>query len=255
MKFTHTLVLLLLTVASSLAQEVFINPTSVTLTQQGAVTVIVTDNSSIAGADTVTVGSIQATNLPVSTTSNTSSSVTIANGAANGTLDAGNYPVTIDGNPQQVTVILWNEPSSSGGLSISQVQLVNTSGNTVDQISFQAFVASQTQQQIGVLQIQIASMQQYYPDAEIAPMQQQLVNLQSAYDQLTGELTITAVVTAQNGKDGANGSNARKPDDTLAYVGIGVGSAAFVGTIVNFFTRDDAKTDAPSSSSSSQNDK
>lgn len=238
MKFITLLTILLVTVSSSFAQEVFINPTSITLTQQGSVTVIVT-NATSTDIGTVTVGDIQ-----------------VSNGAVNGTFDAGTYTVSIEGNPQQVTVVLWNEPSN-GGVSLSHVELISTSATTADQISFQALVASQAQQQIAVLQIQIASLQQSdpIPQLEIGSMEQRLVNIQSAYDELTNNLTVTAVVTARNGENGTNGSNGkdgRNADDTIAYVGMGLGAGALIGTVVNFFTKDDSKEE-PAATATSEN--
>lgn len=252
MKYLSAFALLLLTTLSSLAQQALINPTSITLTQPGSVTIIVTDAFPTTEVATVTIGNIQAGNWIVSS-SNSSGSITVGNGAASGTLDAGTYSVDVTGNPQQVTVILWNE--SGNGVSISQVALVSTSDTTADQISFRAFIASQAQQQIAVLQIQIASLQQSEgPYTDLVPMQQQLVNLQSEYDELTGILNITAVVTAQNGQNGAPGADGRNSDDTLTYAAIGIGSAAFIGTMVNFFVGDDSKGEPQASDAPAKNE-
>lgn len=244
MKLIPILSLFLLAIVSSPAQQVFINPASVTLTRQGAVTVIVSDPISSSDTDTAAVGGIQASSSLGSYSSSQGASVTLSNGAASGTLDAGTYPVEINGNPQQVTVILWNEPSN--GVSVSQVELVNTSATTADQIWFQAFVASQAQQQIAVLHIQIDSLRQNGEYTDLMSAEQQLVNVQSVYDELTNSLTITAVVTARNGQDGATGPSGRSADNTLAYAGMGIGAAAFIGTMVNFFVGDDSKGESQS---------
>ncbi len=239
MKHIPILALILLSATSCFAQQVFTNPTSVTLTRQGAVTVIVSDPVSSPDMDTAAIGGIQASNSLGSYSSSQGASVTMTNGAASGTLDAGTYPVEINGNPQQVTVILWNEPSN--GISVSQVELVNTSATTADQIWFQAFVASQAQQQMAVLHIQIDSLRQNGEYAEVMSAEQQLVNVQSVYDELTNSLTITAVVTARNGQDGATGPSGRSGDNTMAYAGMGIGAAALVATLVNVALPDDEK--------------
>lgn len=252
MKFISALVCYLVTVMGCLAQQAFVNPTSVTLTRQGAVTIIVTDTVPTSSY-TVTIDSIVAASSAASWTSADGNSIGVSNSAANGTLDAGTYPVTTDGSPKQVTVVLWNEPSSNGGLSVSQTQLVETSATTADQVSFQAFITTQAQQQIAVLQIQIASLEQSAP--ENIPMRAQLANMEATYDQLTNNMTITAVVTATNGQNGTNGSNGHDADSTLAYVGMGLGSAAFIGTAVNYFTQDDEKAEAPAKDSSEKSSK
>lgn len=257
MKFISTILLLFLAVVSGFAQEVFVNPTSVTLTKDGVVTIIDTDlKGSSDGSSYATIGTLTATYSDyVSGYASNEGFIYIGASSANtGTLSAGTYSITTYNSPKQVTVILWNE-SSSGGFSINDVELAYNSASTTDQAAFQAFISTLMQQQLAGLQSQITSQQSQITalqqsdsqqSSDIAALQQQVASLQSSYDQLASELstvqsslqslqTQVSGITITNGSNGTNGKNS---DNTFAYVGVGLGAAGVVAGVVNFFIKD-----------------
>ena len=263
MKTLFTSILLIFTVTSGFAQEVFVNPTSVTLTKQGTVTIVVTDNKgSSGGGSRATIGTLTATytNAVSGYASNQGYNYITASSASTGTLDAGTYTVTTYNTPQQVTVILWEE-SASQGFVISQVELAYNSASTTDQAAFQAFISTLMQQQLAALQGQIDSQQNQITALQqsdsqqssgISALQQQLTSLQSSYDQLGSQFsslqsslqTLQTQVSAIPAPSVSAGTSEKKTDDSLIYAGVGLGAAGVVGAIVNFFTKD-ASADSP----------
>lgn len=223
MKSRLSLCLLLLALATSQAQQVYVNPSSVTLTQQGTVSVIVTDNASTSKTDTATVGSIQAIyyNNIAYWAANQGPNQIAASGVSTGVLDAGTYTVTVNGNPQQVTVILWNE-STGQGLAISQVELAYNAASATDQTNFQSFIASLVQEQLTSLQSQITALQ----DSD-ANQNASLSSLTSSYNALQSQLAATSTT------DGSSANDEDTHDNTIAYVGVGLGTAGVIGAIMN----------------------
>lgn len=255
MKLFTTGFLLLLALATSQAQLVYVNPSSITLTKQGVVSVIVTDNASTTTADTVTVGAIQATyyNGIAYWAANQGPNVIAASGVSTGTLDAGTYSVTITGNPKQVTVILWNEDQGSSTITLQDIELAYNSASSTDQAVFQAFIATLVQQQLASLQTQITDHENRITalegtgdehsseinqlQEELGTLQGNLSQLQNSYDSLDSRVTALeqqlANLSVSNGTNGSDGKNGRNADDTLAYVGMGLGGAGVVGAIIN----------------------
>ncbi len=294
MKFIHTLILLLFTVMSSWAQQVSINPSSVTLTKQGTVTIIVSGQLVAAyeygntGRTTppvhVTVGTVQATYSFATGTSMSELGIVsglISSSAGTGILNAGTYSVASDATvPVQITVILWNESAGSQGINLSEIELVYNSASAADQAAFQAFIVSLVQQQLSNLQSQITTQQNQIAELQqsssenssaISMLQENLgtliANFDSLYsslgtinsrlDALEAQLANITVTNGQNGSNGSNGSNGRNADTTLTYIGVGLGAAGFIGSVVNFFTGggnsdDTSSSDAPGSQEGSE---
>ncbi len=192
MKLLCTITLLLLAVLTSPAQQVFVDPTSVTLTKQQNVTIIVT--AAVVGAYEygntgrttppihVSVGTVKATYYFAIGTSMSELGVVTgitASSVATGTLDAGTYQVASDATvATQVTVILWGE-SSGGGLTLSDVTLAYENANATDQSNFQSLITSLVQSQLTTMQNQIDSQQ-----TQLATLQQLTSALQSTLSSL-----------------------------------------------------------------------
>ncbi len=291
MKSLLILSLLALTIAHGWTQQVFVDPTTVTLTKPGSVTVIVTakiigHNVSFDAYYNATVGTIKATYYhAIYANEGTSVGSWIeASAVASGTLDAGTYPLTLESNqdgwdnpnpdpeqyPRQITVILWNENAEGGGsITLNDLTLTYQSATEEDKRAFQALIVSLVQQQLDTLQARIDAQQdqidsilnqlaalqalnasqnaglQSQIDAlldtiesqrnSITSLQQSLATMQSQYSQLSdhvASLTTPVHSTATT----TNGSG--QSDDTLTNVSVGLGAAAVIGSVVNFFTGD-----------------
>lgn len=245
MKFLFTLIFLAVATTGGLAQEAFVNPASVILSQQGTVTVVVTDNKgSSSGGSYATVGTLTATytNAVGGYASNQGPNYISASSATTGTLNAGTYQVTTYNSPQQVTVILWNE-SSEQGLEISQVELAYNAANSTDQANFQSFIVSLVQEQLTALQSQITALQNSDANqtANLNALNSQLSALTSSYSALQSQLA----ATSSTGRSCASDEDTH--DDTLSYIGVGLGAAGVVGALVNalFDFRHDVSPENP----------
>ncbi len=206
-----TSLLLLFAWSPTQAQLAYVNPSSITLTQTGAVTVIVTGQLTAAyeygntGRTTppihVTAGTVQVTYYSAIGTSMSELGVVTglsASSVATGTLNAGTYAVTSDATVSvQITVILWNENTGGQGISLSDIELAYSSASSTDQAAFRLFIASLMHDQLAGLQSQIDSQQAQLTalqqsdsqqSAAIAALQTSLANLQSQYDQLANQL-------------------------------------------------------------------
>ena len=292
MKPLLILSLFVLTVARGWTQQVFVDPTTVTLTKPGSVTVIVTakiigHNVSFDAYYTATVGTIKATYYhAIYANEGTSVGSWIeASAVASGTLDAGTYPLTIETNqdgwnnpspdpeqyPRQITVILWNENAEggSGSITLNDLTLTYQSATEEDKQAFQTLIVSLVQQQLDTLQARIDAQQnqinsileqlaalQASSDSQnadlqsqidtlhdtvesqhnsITSLQQSFATMQSQYSQLSDHVAslttpVHSTATTTNGSD--------QSDDTLTNVSVGLGAAAVIGSVVNFFTGD-----------------
>ncbi len=231
MKFYSVIALLLVSIVTGFSQEALVNPTSVTLSQQGAVTVIVTDNKgSSSGGSYATVGTLTATytNAVSGYAANQGFNYITASSATTGNLNAGTYPVTTTNSPQQVTVILWNE-STNQGFEISQVELAYNSASSTDQSNFQSFIVSLVQEQLAVLQSQITALQDSdaNQNTSLSALSSQLSSLTSSYNALQSQLAATSTT------DGSSANDEDTQDNTIAYVGVGLGTAGIIGAIMN----------------------
>jgi prefoldin subunit 5 len=276
MKLISTVVFFLLAAVASHAQQALVNPTSVTLTQPGTVTVIITGQLVGAceygntGRTTppihVSVGAVQVTYSSAIGTSMAELGVVTgitASSVATGTLDSGTYTVASDSTvPIQITVILWNESGNPQGISLSDIELTYSSASAIDQAAFQAFIASLVQQQLASLQAQITDHENRITalegsgdehsseinqlQEELGTLQGNLAQLQNDYDSLDSRVTALeqqlANLSVTNGTNGADGKDGRNADDTLTYVGMGLGGAGVVGAIMNAIF--DSKPDA-----------
>ena len=215
MKRFLILFLFALTVTPGWTQQVLINPTSVTLTRQGSVTVIVT--AKILGHDVTfdaflnaTVGSIKATYFhAIYTNSGTAvGSWMEASAVASGTLEAGTYPLTIETNqdgwdtpnpdpvqfPRQITVILWNENAEggSGNITLNDLTLTYQSAIDQDKAAFQTLIVSLIQQQLDALQGQITAQQNRISqlDQLVADQQSALTGMQNSQTAMQGQINL-----------------------------------------------------------------
>lgn len=180
MKPLLILSLLVVTIVRGWTQQVFVNPTAVTLTRPGSVTVIVTakiigHNVSFDAYYNATVGTVKATYYhAIYANEGTSVGSWIeASAVASGTLDAGTYPLTIETNqdgwdnpspdpaqyPRQITVILWNESAEGGGMALNDLTLAYQSATDADKAAFQSLIVSLVQQQLDTLQARIDAQQ------------------------------------------------------------------------------------------------
>lgn len=285
MKLFLLLSLFVLTIASGWAQQALVNPSSVTLTQPGAVTVIISGPITAAceygntGRTTppihVTVGTVQTTySFALGTSMAELGVVTnlISSSVSTGSLDAGTYPVVSDATTSvQITVILWNESATSGSTTnpLSELTLAYGSATDADKAAFQALIVSLVQQQLDTLQSKITAQQNQIDSIlnQIAALQEsntsEHASLQSQVDALQGTVesqqsTITSLqntlsttrdqysqlsdtltsLTARIDSTSSTASSSTKSDDNLTKIGVGLGAAAVVGSVVNFFTGD-----------------
>lgn len=263
------LFLLALTIARGWTQQALVNPTSVTLTQPGTVTVIITGQLVGAweygntGRTTppihVTVGTVQATYSSAIGTSMAELGVVtgiMASSVSTGTLGTGTYQVVSDSTvPIQITVILWNESADgdSGTIALSDVTLSYESASEQDKAAFQALIVSLVQQQLSALQGQITTQQSQIAALQdsgsgntsaISSLQEQLGSMQTRFDALLGEFdtvstrmsrleTQLAGINATNGTNGSNEPNDKNNDNTVTYIGVGLGAAGVVGAVMN----------------------
>lgn len=285
MKQLFFLFLFTLTVTQGWAQQALVNPSSVTLTQPGTVTVII--SGQLVGACEygntgrttppvhVTVGTVQATYSSAIGTSMAELGVVtglIASSVSTGTLDAGTYQVTSDATvPVQITVILWGESATSGSgtSALNELTLSFDSATDADKAAFQALIVSLVQQQLDTLQARIDNQQSQIDSilsqladlqdsnaSEHADLQNQIDNLQatvesqqsaiaslqeslstsqSQYSELSDTLnSLTSRVDSVSSTAGRSS----KSDDTLSKIGIGLGAAGVIGSVVNFFIGD-----------------
>lgn len=200
MKFIHAFSLLLLSILGAQAQQVFVNPTSVTLTKQEPVTIIVTDNKhSSMGGSYATVGTLTATytNAVSGYASNQGFNYITASSASTGTLNAGTYTITTYNTPLQVTVILWGE-STSSSFAIQDIALAYNSASTSDQAAFQSFITSLIQTQLTSMQSEINSQQSQLTTLQqltaqqqstISSLQQSQSAMQSQINSILGQIT------------------------------------------------------------------
>lgn len=213
MKLFCLLFLFVLTITSGWAQQALVNPTSVTLTQPGPVTVIITGQVTAAceygntGRTTppihVSVGTVQATySFALGTSMAELGVVTnlMSSSVATGTLDAGTYSVTSDATVTvQITVILWNESATSGSATnpLSDLTLAYGSATDADKAAFKTLIVSLVQQQLDTLQAQINTQQ-----SQINSILSQLTTLQNANTSQHADLqnqidTLQATVESQ----------------------------------------------------------
>ncbi len=267
MKFIPILALILLTGIRGFAQQVFVDPSSVSLTKPGVVTIIDTDlKGSSDGGSSATVGTLTATysNYVSGYAANQGFNYLGFSAAATGTLSAGTYAVTTHNNPKQVTVILWNE-SSDGGFTINDVELAYDSASAADQALFQSFIASLVQQQLTNLQNQIDSQQSQISilqqsdtdqSAAIAQLQKQVGELINSYNQLAEQNTAVqdrlealeaqlASISVTNGANGSDGKNGKSANNTWGYIGAGLGAAGVITAILNFSSQSNHAEDEP----------
>jgi uncharacterized protein YlxW (UPF0749 family) len=214
MKRFLILFLFAMSIAHGWTQQVLINPTSVTLTRQGSVTVIVT--AKILGHDVTfdaylnaTVGTIKATYFhAIYTNSGTAvGSWMEASAVASGTLEAGTYPLTIETNqdgwdapnpdpvqfPRQITVILWNENAEGGGsITLNDLTLTYQSATEQDKAAFQTLIVSLVQQKLDALQGQIMAQQNQINALEqlVADQQSAFAGMQNSQTAMQGQINL-----------------------------------------------------------------
>lgn len=285
MKSLFFLLLFVLTTAHGWSQRVFVDPTSVTLTKPGSVTVIVTakiigHNVSFDAYLNATVGTIKATYYHAIYANDGTSvgSWMEASAVASGTLEAGTYPLSIETNqdgwdnpnpdpatfPRQITIILWNESAGGGSSTLNDLTLSFASATDADKAAFQTLIVSLVQQQLSALQGQITTQQNQITALQesdsgnastISFLQEQLGSMQASFDSLLGEFdavksrmdqleTQLAGMSTTNGVNGTDGTNGKDSDNTMAYVGAGLGAAGVIGAIMNAVF--DSSPEAPS---------